>query len=201
MQTADDIMILQDGVSVRDVIVPEEAFGETFYRYYEGITVEMMPELANAEGAIHFYFSWGEGRGAAQVFDTIVRYHTGKLANIFLHPVLERGGKVRHVMEDLEMAFRDSYENALRIAIREGLSGNTAHWDERKKFPYVRGRLNLTSASPTYETAHLRVNLLKNVTNALMEAVLGHQSEPMLQKLREAMQNWMPKLFENEPKE
>ena len=55
-QLADDIFVLQNGVTMRDAIVPQS---DGTYNYYEGITYDYHPEIANRTDVISLYFQWG----------------------------------------------------------------------------------------------------------------------------------------------
>jgi hypothetical protein len=107
-QTADDLVILQDGVILRDAILPvnnDDVQSETVeYHYYESVTYEFHKDFQHQEDIIYLYFGWGDGRSASSVFDNVYLFNdTMKLRNIFLHPVVEVNGMVREAEEDLDM--------------------------------------------------------------------------------------------------
>ncbi len=105
-QVADDLVILQDGVVVRDAIVPMK---DGTYHYYEGVTYKYIKEFEQKKAIIYLYFAWGDGRSAATVFDNVYLYNdTQKLRNIYLHPCMEVNGLVREAEEDLDMAWMTS---------------------------------------------------------------------------------------------
>lgn len=104
-QESHDLIILQDGVTVRDAIVPN-VDGSNTYRYYEGIIIPFHKDLKERDDVIFLYFAWGNGRSVSNVFDTIIRYSdTGNLINLFVHPVIEVNGLTRDIHEDLFMTW------------------------------------------------------------------------------------------------
>lgn len=79
-QTADDLIVMQDGVVLRDAMVPirdvdvdgspggatSNDVGKFFY--YEGISYEFHPDVAARDDAVYLYFGWGNGRTAGHVY-------------------------------------------------------------------------------------------------------------------------------------
>ena len=108
-QISDELVILQDGVVVRDAIVTAESEdGTKEYHYYEGVTYEFHEEFKNDESIVYMYLRWGDGRSAASVFDNIYTYSdTKRLRNTKLHPVIEVNGMTREAQEDIDMAWTD----------------------------------------------------------------------------------------------
>ena len=70
-QVADDLVILQDGVVVRDAIIP---MGNGKYHYYEGVTYKFFKDFEHRDNIIYLYFAWGDGRAAVTVFDNVYMY-------------------------------------------------------------------------------------------------------------------------------
>ncbi len=192
-QTGDDILIMQDGVIIRDVILPT---GDGLWYYYDGVPYQMMPELQHPD-AIHLYFSWGDCRGAAQVFDSVYRYsNTKRLVNLFLHPVLETRGVVRHILEDLEMAWRhEPYVQTIVDVAREALSGNTSHFLPRSRYPFKHCEMLQTEQSDVYAMPDLRSTLDNGVAQSIVRAIVD-SSPSNLESLHNRMKQWMPALFE-----
>ena len=65
IQIADDLIILQDGRVLRDVIIPtKNEDGSTLsWQYFEGVTFRYHPEFGeDSSELIYLYLSWGEGK-------------------------------------------------------------------------------------------------------------------------------------------
>jgi hypothetical protein len=195
-QTADDLLVLQDGISVRDVLTPLDQ--PDMWRYCDGVTHEMRPDLKHPQ-AVHAYFAWGPIRGSAQVFDFMVRYKNmpRKLVNMFLHPVLETQGKTRHILEDLEMTWTGPHEQAIRRAAQDALLSNISHFRPIQSLDPDRLRTILEDErSMPYESPQFKYVIDPKVANAIIQSVLDPDNEEKLVQVRNEMQRWKPELFE-----
>ena len=126
-QISDELVILQDGVIVRDaivIVVNEEGVNE--YHYYEGVTYQFHPEFD--DNTIYLYLRWGDGRSAASVFDNIYTYSdTKKLRNTKLHPVIEVDEMTREAQEDIDMSWTDEMFICLFVCIVLCCYGGTVY--------------------------------------------------------------------------
>jgi hypothetical protein len=194
VQTAADLIIMQEGVVLRDVILPA---GSGKYRYYEGVPY-LNDERFLHPDAVYVYFAWGQGRGAREVFDSHYRYSdTLKLINMFLHPIVETKGLVRHVHEDLEMAWNsEPYIDVLNRVITQALEGNSTMFAPWKSLTYQLSTRNQTDEADDYETADLDAPMEKAVFDSIMLAVV-YPSVPRYVQVHTAMKKWLPHLFAN----
>ena len=161
-QIADDLIILQDAIAIKDVVVKitkkkdgnddkDDDEDYNYYKYYEGINYNFphkgilfddSKEEQEQEMMMGLYFAWGDGRRASTVFEDVIRYtDTGLLLNYLLHPVIEapNGKGVRNIQEDTEMAWTGpSFEKAIVRVTEEVLDKNYTVFQPKKHFPYVR---------------------------------------------------------------
>jgi hypothetical protein len=67
-----------------------------------------MHERLRQPDVVYLYFAWGNARESSFVFDSLYSHSdTGELANMLLHPVIETRRVVRHIVEELNMAWKD----------------------------------------------------------------------------------------------
>jgi hypothetical protein len=188
VQIADDILIMQDGTVLRDVILPLP--DGSSYRYYEGVPYQFK-KMWQRSDAIYLFFGWGDARTTAQVFDGRYRYSdTHRLINLFLHPILETQGLRRHIQEDLEMAWRHApYLKVVESSAREVLNGNLTAFSPVIKHPYRRQAYEtpLPNATDDYAQADLRSEVDQNTAKAIIRAV-HDKSEVNLQALRQQIE-------------
>lgn len=196
-QVANDLIILQDGVVISDVIVPVSPESDIFH-YYEGITYHFHPELSGRDDLIYLYFAWGKGRTVQHVFDGVVRYsNTKTLINLFLHPVIEVNGLTRDVHEDLEMAWNNSaYVSAIDVTIRAALAGDFSKFLKKEKFPYVPSVVNQTEKPGFYEAAPLKAEMDKGIATALWKAVYKNGAAKEMEILKSEFKKWLPAVFD-----
>lgn len=195
-QEAHDLIILQDGVVIKDMVVP--VLGETDkYHYYEGITYEFHKQLGR-DDIISLYFAWGDGRRVENVFDGVIRYSdTKSLINFFLHPVVQVGSMTRDIHEDLEMAWKDpAYIAAIKKTIQNALDGDLSLFRPKPAFPYVRSTINQTE-SGYYEMAPLKAGIDNNVFQSIIKAILTGNNKQQIDELTMAMKQWQPALFDS----
>jgi hypothetical protein len=96
--TAADILIMQDGRVLRDVV---EFTSGGKWSYLDGCNFNFLPP-ERQENAITFYFGWGNIRSAQTVLEEQfwTDEKTPKLRNIMLHPIIEWRGKSVHLSEE-----------------------------------------------------------------------------------------------------
>lgn len=142
-QISDELVILQDGVIVRDaivIVVNEEGLNE--YHYYEGVTYQFHPEFDDK--TIYLYLRWGDGRSAASVFDNIYTYSdTKKLRNTKLHPVIEVDEMTREAQEDIDMSWTDEmFTIPIRSIVSDAIKGDYSLFRPKETYSYERGEYN-----------------------------------------------------------
>lgn len=198
-QTSSDLIILQDGVVVRDAAVPQP---DGSYLYYEGINYAFHKDLP--KDTIYMYFSWGDGRlkTSHHVFDAIYRFKdSGRLINLFLHPVIEINGRSRHIHEDLDMAWtRPAYVEAIESVIHSAIEGNLDFFTYKPKVPYMETEYNQTDYGDSnyYEPANLKVKIVQPVIQALWRSVYADGAQKQMEGLHDAMKAWHPELYSHE---
>lgn len=193
-QVASDLVILQDGVVVRDAIVPTEDGG---YHYYEGITYKFFRDFEGREGVIYLYFAWGDGRSAASVFDNIYLYNdTQKLRNIYLHPCVEVNGLVREAEEDLDMAWTTSqFVPPIKRIVRDAIRGDLSKFYPKPEHPYERVEIDQPKETPEYEKGkHPGLNI-GDIRGAATRAILAGGHRRALGELRAEARAIMPSLI------
>lgn len=198
IQVVDDLVILQDGVLLRDAIIPMYD-GTDYYEYYEGITIPF-EDIKDRKDVIFLYFSWGNGRRASNVFESVLRYtDTGRLINLFLHPTIETNGLVRDTHEDIEMIWNHpASQSANEITIRAALEKNFDKFRSKESatFPYIPAQLNQTEhLNPHhFEQADWTVDLPEDLVKLMLESVMhGHRSEDIV-NIRKFVKGWAPML-------
>ena len=194
-QVADDLVILQDGVVVRDIIVP---VSDDIYHYYEGISYQFHSELMNRDGIISLYFAWGDGRSVESVFDNILRFSdTNRLINLFLHPVVEVNGLTRACMEDLEQAWNTpGYISSITMVVRQAIDGDLSMFGEKASHPYSRAVINDTKEP--FEEANEKGLIDEDFVHALWRAVKADGAEEQMRALHQAARRWLPHVFEDD---
>ena len=198
-QTADDIFLLQDGVALRDVIVPDdEALGR--YLYYEGITHDFHPNLMARNDTISVYLMWGDGRTANTVFDSGIRYNdTKNLVNVLLHPAIQVGQLVRSVVEDVELEWGERFEPAIVKTITAALDGKIEKFEQMQYKPYQRSVRNQTKIDE-YESPVGGGDMHNEHHEELMQSVwkavyTGGRAQELAQ-VRAAAKKWLPYLYD-----
>lgn len=194
-QTADDLIILQDGLILRDAIVADET-GQ--YSYYEGVPYQFFPEITEGHDVIYFYFSWGNGRTASNVFDSGFRYDDGRLINLFLHPVIELNGMVRDVLEDLLMEWNSPpFQRAIRKTIKAALIGDISLFREKSFHPYKRATFP-NEQQNSYEGASHPQKIDQELARLLFEASKHLLDPNSVEKFRARMAEAFPNLLQLE---
>ncbi|CAB9500673.1 FAD-dependent oxidoreductase domain-containing protein 2 [Seminavis robusta] len=206
IQTADDLIILQDGVVIRDVIVlPDgsEVSDNPLYEYHEGVTYHFHEEQFGHRRLVHLFFAWGDSRSADKVFDSHHHFSDSNgLVNGFLHPVVEvqtaDGPLQRHVVEDLFMEWRrPGFGSAIEKVIRNALMGNLQEFKAPTKLKYERSALNSDSAIPFQRQDRNEPNMSVTLEHmsALKQAVETGYSPEALDKLRRITPRRLPHLI------
>lgn len=218
IQVAHDILILQDGVTVRDAIVPvtsddnenyDDGDGTTansnqqMYRYYEGITVPFHHDIKDRSDVIFLYFGWGDGRRSSNVFETVLRYSdTLHLINLFLHPVIEVNGMYRDSMEDLFMRWSSvAKEEANLKTLREALDYDLELFrSDKPSYAYERATLEEPDNVYLYEPSNDVPELDKRIVQSAVEAVKSDRMNDMyfLQTVRGYAKEFLPHMFPTE---
>jgi len=200
IQVVHDLVILQDGVILRDAIVPLND-GTEGYEYYEGITLPFHGDIKDREDVIYIYFAWGDGRRSSNVFESVLGYsNTGRLINLFLHPVIEVNALVRDTMEDLGMIWNTKpYMSANERTIRSALENDLSRFRKKKTYAYVPAQQNQTEhTGPPYhfEAAYGTVKIPKKLSKLILNSVrYGHDAEDIA-ALHEFAKEWFPDLNE-----
>eukprot|EP01108_Squamamoeba_japonica_P007011 TRINITY_DN582_c0_g1_i2.p1 TRINITY_DN582_c0_g1~~TRINITY_DN582_c0_g1_i2.p1 ORF type:complete len:525 (-),score=116.51 TRINITY_DN582_c0_g1_i2:18-1592(-) len=195
IQRAADIVIMQDGVVLRDMIVPTDE--QDRWTYYEGVPFNFFGDLATGKGVVHMYFAYGDGRRSATVFDGFGRYTDSlRLINLFLHPVLVVDGVMRHIMEDIEMTWQQRQNrDAAERAVRAALTGNLDDFSPvRDAQPFAFGHFPMTDSAIPYEDG-TRTDLNGwNATFArfVLDAIRAPTSEEALLALRQEARHNVP---------
>ena len=199
IQTADDLVILQDAQTVKDVVIeiPTGNSGSSLYRYYEGITFQFHPDLlANDEQVVmNLFLGWGDSRESSRVFDGVTRYNdTGKLINAHLHPVVQvPGGLVRHVMEDFSFEWtKPLFVNACVKTLEAAMNKDYTKFKERKYFPYKRDTVNHGEGERDYEPAGTD----PSVSRELVVEVFSAAQTGEFGNLERLAREKLPKVFE-----
>ena len=217
IQYTDDLLLMQDGVTLKDLIIPAgtdiedgRITGGQYYRYYEGITHDFHPTLMKANGAIKVFFAWGDGRTRTvnHVFESVYEFSDKQKAiNQHLHPIVEVDGKVRHLRGDVLLVWQraphvDSIERTMTSALMGDLSG----FQRVEDVPYEDNVANkkFTFNTTEYEVDHDDVpvsggGIGNDLFQALVEYTMSNgDSESSLAAVRNAMMGQIPELFENE---
>lgn len=192
-QVADDLVILQDGVVVRDAIVPME---DGYYHYYEGITFKFFKTFEGRENIIYLYFAWGDGRSAASVFDNVYMYNdTNTLRNIYLHPLVEVNGLVREAEEDLDMAWMTSqFIPPIKRIVRDAIRQDYSKFYPKPEYPYKRFEINKPQNKPLYEKGdHPGLNI-GNLRKMTIRAIQAEGAINALRALRAEARVVMPSI-------
>lgn len=206
VQVADDLIILQDGRVLRDVIIPEkDGNGNMIWRYYEGATYDFHKDLTDGKGddIIYLYLAWGNGKTVSHVFDGTWRYSdTQTLINMFLHPVVQVGPSLaRDIHEDLDMSWTDpAYVVSIEKVMMEALDGRVDKFLPPASYTWKRSVINQTEEPGYYEAANLKTGVDNRVFQALWKAIYTEGTEnemKMREDLTASMKSWQPALFED----
>jgi len=196
-QIAHDIFILQDGVAIRDIILPSLDEPGT-YTYYEGTTHEFHRDLKldAREDVISLYFEWGHHRHVAFAFEGLARYEDQKsLLNVFLHPAIEVNGMVRQVQEDVKLEWIEYYAAAVDKTIRSALDGNMDGFYPQQFNPWKPSKIKRTLDN-YFEGVSPPAPVDESVVKAIWRSVYSEESPDMVASLRDAMKKWHPTPFE-----
>lgn len=200
-QVASDLVILQDGVVVRDMIVTEKCEdGKIRYRYYDGATYKFFADFLNRQDVTYLYLAWGDGRSAASVFDNIYLYNdTQKLRNSKLHPVIEVNGLVREVQEDLDMAWNSPrFIDPIKQAVLDAITGNQTSFHPRQQRRYKRMEYNTPEDEVPFDVGvtqrSIGIGRIKDLATRAI-SLGGQEDEEAMQNLRDEARLLMPGLF------
>lgn len=206
-QISDDLVILQDGVVLRDMIVPvrisgeedsdeeEIPVGDRLYHYYEGVTYKFQKEIdLQREDIIFLYFAWGDGRNAATVFDNAYMFNdTHQIRNIYLHPVVETNGLIRETEEDLEMIWNtNQYVYPIRRIIRDALKKNLTQFYTRVDYPYMESTFAQNDRVMQFEKGKPDPIHFMAFTEPATSAILSDGSKQDMKELNAAAKRTMP---------
>lgn len=180
---------------VRDAIVP---MGNGEYHYYEGITYKYFEEFEQREDIIYLYFAWGDGRGAATVFDNVYGYNdTLKLRNIYLHPLIEVNAMVREAEEDLDMAWKTAqFVPPIKRIVRDALREDYSKFYPKPSYPYKPYEVSTEeNHAPFEEGSSLPQVNAGNLIKVAAGAILAGGTTNALRALRAEAKNAMPSLI------
>ena len=198
-----DLIILQDGVVLRDVIIPsDDELG--LYHYYEGITYQFHDGAIDRDDAIYVYFMWGDTRRAQDVFENVNRYSDTKaLRNLHIHPVVEVGVMIREMEEDIAVDWSGYFHTeAIDATIRAALDGDLGMFTAKEAKTYERAAINMTDDEDRRPHARgvgdpTAMNFVPpKFVSAIVRSILGGYSSDDLQALTEAARSWVPLMFE-----
>lgn len=199
IQTADDLVIMQDAVTLMDIVVkaPAQTEDNPLYHYYEGITHKFHGDLASQEEVMSLYFAWGDGRRSSRAFESVYRFNdTGDLMNIFLHPVVQANGLVRNVLEDTDMEWSSPmFVSACVKTIRAAMDQDLAEFRPRKRFPYKRDVVNHGDGARDYETAGTDPSFSLDLVKAITAAGESGGTPQDFEDLRAVAVETMPEVF------
>jgi hypothetical protein len=184
----------QDGVVVRDAIVPMEN-GE--YHYYEGVTYQFFQEFTKREDIIYIYFAWGDGRDAATVFDNVYEYNdTRTLRNIYLHPMVEVNGRVREVVEDLDMMWHTlQFIPPIKRIVRDALRNDLSQFYPKPSYPYEAFEISSQKDRIPFEEGKQAPQFhTGNLMKAVASAIFAGGTKNALRALRAEAKSVMPGL-------
>ena len=198
-----DLIILQDGMVLRDVIIPSDE-KPGLYHYYEGITYQFHDDAIDRDDAIYVYFMWGDTRRAQDVFENVNRYSDTKaLRNLHIHPAVEVGGMIREMEEDLAVDWSGYFHTeAIYVTIRAALDGDLDLFVPKEVRPYERAAINMTDDVDL--RPHARgvgdpdgMNFVPpKFVSAIVRSILGGYASDDLQALTEAARSWVPLMFD-----
>jgi hypothetical protein len=203
IQTADDLIIMQDGGVLRDIVLlPTE--DHPVYRYYEGVNHKFHDNLRDVDDdnkIISLFFAWGDkGKTAINVFNGVIRYSdTSALLNVFLHPAIEVGGLRRDMQEDLEHGwFREEYKESCLKTIGEALDGNLTLFRPRPgSLPYKKPHITQKEGID-FEPARIPAHIDHDFVTALWQTVNADFTPDMVKILETAAEKSLPWLFQSE---
>mmetsp|Transcript_27062 Transcript_27062/g.58013 ORF Transcript_27062/g.58013 Transcript_27062/m.58013 type:complete len:685 (+) Transcript_27062:261-2315(+) len=198
-QISDELVILQDGVVVRDAIVTVKSKdGRNEYHYYEGVTFGFHKEFRQYDNVIYLYLAWGDGRSAASVFDNIGMYNnTEELRNTKLHPVVEVNGLVREGLEDIHMDFSiGMFVSPVKQMVRDALRGDYSKFYQKPSYTYERMGYSKSKDGKTPEIGDDMEGTLylTNLRKAVTQAILLGGTEESLQQVRFEARSTFPTL-------
>lgn len=201
LEAAADLIILQDGVIIRDAIVPVLDGDPGTYHYYEGISYDFHKDIVNRTDIIWVYFAWGDVRRSNHVFDGVYMYDDGGLLNIMLHPEVQVGNLTREILEDLEMAWRQpGWLHPTAKTVLQALRGDFDSWHPKEAYRYeVPYGRNSTKDDP-YAKPRFQEGKGKGFEkNKFQQAIAVAVKDPTptnLERLRSRMENSFPDLFD-----
>mmetsp|Transcript_20236 Transcript_20236/g.34564 ORF Transcript_20236/g.34564 Transcript_20236/m.34564 type:complete len:617 (-) Transcript_20236:25-1875(-) len=199
IQTASDLLIMQDGDVLRDVLEPLNA-ERTQWRYYEGVNFKFHPHLHSRSDLVYLYFRWGDGRRAIHVFDMLYRFSdSDTLINLFLHPTIETDGVIRGILEDLAHAWdTPAHETAISKVVRAAMAHDLTQFKKRVEYKYEPAVFNQTEPPyfevPDHGVAQPDADLFRAIHTALMNGT----SAEHLDAVRAHAQRFLPHLFSNQ---
>ena len=113
--SASDIMIMQDGAVIRDVI--ELAPDNRRWIYHDGINYNFLSSERKLN-AISLYFGWGASRNADAVVNEKFFDSEMGLTNILMHPIVEWRNKSYHITEAIMNNWNTEVDD-IAVALRE----------------------------------------------------------------------------------
>ena len=187
---------------MRDIIVPVQ--GQDKFHYYQGITYQFHRDIAERDDAIAVYFAWGDGRTgtATYVINAMYRFSdTSNLINLLLHPVIQVGSVARDVVEDLEMAWKSQpHVVAVAKTIDAALNSDSTLFATRPRVPVSQPEFNQTDYGEYdyYEAPTLLADSDERVLQTIWKVVYTNGRAFEMKNLHDAMEQWIPVLFDHE---
>lgn len=195
---ASDLIILQDGLVLRDVIIPSEGSG--IYHYYEGASYEylLQDHPADHDKVVYIYFMWGESKDAHDVFENINRYtDTKTLRNNHIHPVIEVNGLIKEIGENVDIDWSGySYTTLIESFVLAALDKDTSDFHPKpRRTSYARSVANMTDKVRSSRVVGLGegpTSIPHDFVSAVAKAISSNFTEENLHSVTKATKAWMP---------
>ena len=192
-----DLILMQDGVILRDVIIP---IGDGFYKYFESATYQFHEDIRESkpEETIYVYFVWGDTRRAEDVFDNVNRYtDTKALRNGHIHPAVEVNGLIREMEEDIAVDWGGEFhQEAAFNTINAALEGDLSSFRPIQRTPYVRHQVNMTIDSADSHERGVGQGaydpIPPDLISGTVKSILSKYDTSELASLREVARKWLP---------
>lgn len=197
LDVASDLILLQDGIVLRDVIIPSEDVG--LYRYFEGVPYQFLGDSTDRTDVIFIYFMWGEGKKAQDVFENINRYtDTKKLRNNHLHPVIEVNGFMREIGENVDIDWSGyAYAQVIESTVHAALDGKTTDFHPKPQTvsSYARAVVNMTDKVRSSRVVGLGEGpsyIPKDFVSSVVRSISSNFATDDLRSVTKATKAWMP---------
>jgi thioredoxin reductase len=197
LDTASDLIILQDGAVLRDAIAPTD--DTEIFDYYEGATYKYLDEIETANSnIIYLYFMWGDTDHSKDVFENLNRYSDTKtLRNNHLHPVIEVNGLIQEIGEHSDLDWNvPNYFRFVNSIVRSALEGNTTSFIPKPKpRRYIRDTANVEDKT-RYESVQGKgegpTKIPSRFASAVVDAINRNFTKADLDSIKRETLHWMP---------